>query len=362
VRSKRPVMWRRYHERMRKRTSCWRVMLCQAFCAALAADAANVRLVLNPYESVNWEKTTQHKANLHTHTVASGGKLFLHQVFEEYAKRGYTILAITDHDSCTRWEKSGINPIKDYGLLPVMGQEYSQGDHVNGLFSDYEAHTANMDFLLRGITRHGGFAIINHPGNYWDLDGNGRVPQETRERYLKMLDTNPLVLGIEVVNANHRHPEDVSLWDALLGASMPVRPIWGFANDDMHKSKEIGHAWNIFPLDSLDEAALRQAMLKGQYYFSVRADAHEHGGEREPPLIQKIVHDPAAQTLAVFAAAEGVVLDAEHYQWIADGQVIFKGPILKYNGIGGIGRYVRAEIAGKGGTTYTNPFGFSHGE
>ena len=347
---------------MRNITIVWCVVLWLGFFRGVSAEAANNRLVLNPYEGVDWAKTAQHKANLHTHTVASGGKLFMHQVFEQYAKRGYTILAITDHDLCTRWEKADLHPMRDYGILPVRGQEYSEGEHVNGFFLDYDVRSPNMDFVIHGITSHGGLAIINHPGNYWKPDGQGKVPQETRDQYLKVLDADPLALGIEVVNTNHRNPEDVMLWDVLLSASMPVRPLWGFANDDMHKSKEIGHSWNVFLLDTLDEVALRQAMLKGRFYFSARADAHEHGGESEPPLIQKIVHDPVAQTLAVSAAAEGVILDAEHYQWIADGQTVSKGPLLKYNEVNGIGRYVRLVITGSGGTTYTNPFGFSRRE
>ena len=335
-----------------------RVLFLCAFSAA-AARAENLKLVLNPYEGVDWEKVTQHKANLHTHTVASGGKLFLNQVFEEYAKRGYTILAVTDHDICTRWDKAGVDPLKEYGILPVMGQEYSEGHHVNGLFLNYETRTRDTALLLREIAGHGGLAIINHPGRYWKVDAGGQVPQETREEYAKLLDENPLAVGLEVINKGNRNPHDLTLWDELLKVSMPVRPVWGFANDDMHESKQLGHSWDIFLLDTLDEAALRHAMLKGHFYFSSRGHDHEHDAANEPPLIQAIVHDPAARTLTLRAAADGAVLDAEHFRWIADGQTIGTGPVLSYGQAKGLGRYVRAEVSGKGGTTYTNPFGFS---
>ena len=330
------------------------------FCLAVkVVCAGDLKLVLNPYEGVNWEKTTQNKSNLHTHTVASGGKLFLNQVFTEYAKCGYTILAITDHDLCTKWEKAEINPLKEFGILPVMGQEYSQGQHVNGFFVDDESHSRNLELVAQGITGHGGFAVINHPGRYWEPDENGQVPQETRDEYLRLLDTNPLVLGIEVINKNNRNPHDVLLWDALLCVSMPVRPVWGFANDDMHERKHIGHAWNVFLLDSLDEVSLRHAMLKGCFYFSVRGHDHEHGGENEPPVIQSIIHDPVAQTLTLSAAADGGRLDVEHFRWIAEGKTVAEGAVLKYGQTQGIVKYVRAEMEGLGGKTYTNPFGFS---
>ena len=345
---------------MNVKSVCW-LSSFAVFSAALVS-AEGVKLVLNPYEGVKWEQTTQHKANLHTHTVASGGKLFLNQAFTEYAKRGYTILAVTDHDLCTRWEKAELNPLKDFGILPVMGQEYSKGQHVNGFFTDYEAHSGNMELVVRGIAGHGGLAVINHPGRYWKPDVNGTVPQETRDEYLKLLDENPLVLGIEVINKNNRNPQDMALWDALLGVSMPVRPVWGFANDDMHESKHLGHAWEIFLLDTLDEAALRHALLKGHFYFSFRGNGHEHDGESEPPVFQSIVHDPLAQTLTLSAAADGAVLDAGRYRWIAEGRTVCEGPVLKYGQVRGIGKYVRAEVEGAGGKTYTNPFGFSRVE
>ena len=38
-----------------------------------------------------------YKANLHCHTVISDGKLTKEQIKEEYQKRGYSIVAFTDH-------------------------------------------------------------------------------------------------------------------------------------------------------------------------------------------------------------------------------------------------------------------------
>lgn len=349
------VRWYFAHMLVRKHGWCAALVLGASVTAVFAAE---VRLVLNPYEGVDWEKVTQHKANLHTHTVSSGGKLFLHQVFAEYARRGYEILAITDHDLCTQWEKAGLDPVKEFGILPVMGQEYSQGQHVNGFFLNHETSMRDTAALAREITTRGGFAVINHPGRYWKPDVNGAVPPETRDEYVKLLDENPLILGIEVVNRNNRSPHDVALWDALLGAAMPARPVWGFANDDMHERKHIGQAWNIFLLETLDEVALRHAMLKGHFYFSARENGRGQEAAGDPPVIQSIVHDPAAQTITLSAAADGAVVGAKQCRWIAEGQTVCEGPVLAYSRVRGIGRYVRAEVKGKGGTTFSNPFGF----
>ena len=44
------------------------------------------------------ERQAQFKANLHCHTVLSDGKWTPEQVKEEYKKRGYSVVAITDHE------------------------------------------------------------------------------------------------------------------------------------------------------------------------------------------------------------------------------------------------------------------------
>ncbi len=44
------------------------------------------------------EKKVQFKANLHCHTVLSDGHWTAEQVKEEYKKRGYSVVAITDHE------------------------------------------------------------------------------------------------------------------------------------------------------------------------------------------------------------------------------------------------------------------------
>ncbi|HPB10281.1 MAG TPA: hypothetical protein PLT74_03395 [Kiritimatiellia bacterium] len=324
------------------------------------SQAATRKLTLNPYDSVNWGEVVQNKANLHTHTVSSGGKLLLSQVVEEYARHGYTILAITDHNLCTKWQKAGIDPMTTYGILPVMGQEYSKGHHINGYFTDHADGTGNPDLTLLGITGQGGFAVINHPGRYWKPNTEGLVPDETQAEYLHLLDVNPFVLGIEVINKNNRCPHDAHLWDALLDKAMPSRPVWGFANDDMHERKQIGHSWEVFLLDRLDESTVRHAMLKGHFYFSSRKSGHDHNGLSAPPVIVSVGHDFVSKTITLTAAADGAILSAEHYRWIVGGRTVMTGPTLNYNATRGISNYVRAEIESTGGITYTNPFGFSN--
>lgn len=43
--------------------------------------------------------------------------------------------------------------------------------------------------------------------------------------------------------------------------------------------------------------------------------------------------------------------------WISDGMVIHEGDTLEYRNTANIGSYIRAEVIGEGGITYTDPFG-----
>lgn len=328
--------------------------------AVLGARGATLRLTVNPYADIDWRRVDQHRANLHTHTVESGGEMFSGEVFKEYAALGYTILALTDHNHCTHWEKAGIDPVKQYGILPVMGQEYSKGHHVCGLFLDHKSAVSENGPLAEEIGGHGGVAVLNHPGRYWKPAEEGRLPTSTKDEYLALVLKHPAIAGIEVFNKNDRYPRDLLLWDALLGAAMPGRPVWGFANDDTHERSKIGYSWETFLMDGLNEPAFRSALARGRFYLSVKGKAEK--AEAYPPIIQSVAHDPAARTLTIRAAADGAVLPEKSYRWISNGNVVCEGPVLDYGRTPGIVNYVRAELSGEGGTTYTNPFGFSRAD
>lgn len=325
---------------------------------SLSAFGGHLRLVSNPYARVAWDRVTQHKANLHTHTIAGGGQLFLRQAYEEYARNGYTVLAITDHNLFTAWGRSDIDPLKEFGILQVKGQEYSDSQHVNGLFVDSAKRTKNINSLIRNVGLDGGFAVLNHPGRYWATDVNGLVPPETLARYRSLFSENPCLLGIEVINANNRFAYDFDLWDALLGVFMPERPVWGFANDDMHQARQIAKGWEVLLLEALNEKEVRSAMTTGSFYFSARPPGLSPTFDNEPPVIISLTHDPDARTLNISAAADGEVLAAGHYLWVAEGRTLCEGSVLDYGKLDDSLRYVRAEVSSQGGKTYTNPFGF----
>ncbi|NQU43618.1 hypothetical protein HQ520_10050 [bacterium] len=87
--------------------------------AAAAPSREDLELCLNPYRDVKWDQTEHYKANLHTHTTESDGKLEPAKVIDLYSALGYRALAITDHNRSTwPWETYDRSP-DDYDYTVV---------------------------------------------------------------------------------------------------------------------------------------------------------------------------------------------------------------------------------------------------
>ena len=146
-------------------------------------------IISDPYATVDWESTGRYKANLHTHTTVSDGRLNPHEVVDRYHAQGHTILAITDHNRVTypwtgfsQLEPSGLsrntfatgdlespdlvyqgrNPA-ELGMLAVQGNELSAHHHMGSFFTNHNG-TSTEVASLRAIGEKGGMAMFYHPG------------------------------------------------------------------------------------------------------------------------------------------------------------------------------------------------------
>lgn len=351
-------------------------------------------IVLDPYAEVNWQTFEQHKANLHTHTTQSDGQLTPSQAIDEYRSRGYTILSLTDHNLCT-WSWTDLAEMErkgralqsdnaaakepdvpseerrfprvyayedrvpeEVGMVAIAGNEYSIHQHANSYFVQHENRSRKIEQTINEVGDLGGIMVINHPGRYWDLTDTGSIPEDVIARYVGLYRNNPHVIGMEVINQGKRYKDDVRLWDEVLTALMPERPVWGFSNDDMHVLKKLGRDWDVFLLTSLDGTQVRSAMETGQFYFcTTGTHPEETRSVQETPIITAISHDVIAGILKINASSGDVLLPDEDYKWISQGNVVHTGSTIHYRTIEGIDKYLRAELTGKGGTTYTNPYG-----
>ena len=395
---------------------CIGVVGIAALCAGAGAGEPARTLVVNPYEGVDWATVRHHMAALHVHTLQSDGYHRLEEVVAAYHKAGFTILSITDHDNMEPnrhvewnrvpkeqaspyprdpkpenypanttwpWTDFGGPAPQDLGMVGIEGNELSYVHHINSHFNDFGApdRTMDEDALLEEITKRGGLAFLNHPGikaDWWK-----RQPVEWyAERFEKH---GPEVLaGIEVTNGSvPTEKYDEGLWDQLLARFMPHRPVWGFGTDDMHALHNVRESDSVFPLEELSEAAVREAMLAGRFYFRKSSRANDFRRRRPPAELF-----PRIKAIRVDAQAGSITIDAANYQaiqWISTpeslepaadyltsnapwplGRVVHEGETLLYRETPHIGSYVRIELLRKDGEdlfrTFTNPFGFAAGE
>ncbi|HOJ75212.1 MAG TPA: hypothetical protein PK458_19140 [Phycisphaerae bacterium] len=336
-----------------------------------------IQVVVNPYESVDWAGFQRHKANVHTHTTQSDGSLTPDQVIDEYKARGYSVLAITDHNRCTfPWENWNRYPDL-LNMLAIPGNEASEHHHLNALFINFTTGSTNVDLTLTQIGLAGGLAVLNHPGRY----------NYTVQDYVNWYRTFDHLVAMEVINQGGRFI-DLPLWDQVLSIMMPDRPVWGVAADDMHSMSHLGRDWltylvppaasetetqsvtgwedrpwmQSFLSDTApDGAVVRQATERGQYYFSsVGTHPTAVRSVAETPVIDSILVDHAAGTITVSASSGGQPLPADKYRWVSMASEVQVGPTINYRTTPGVDKYVRAELIGQGGTTFTNPFGIAY--
>jgi hypothetical protein len=334
------------------------IMRIVAISILSGGSALAVTPIINPYAQVNWETYGKHKANLHTHTLAhrfrgdgaiifvngliqapdgrilqesregynarepypafrnargrrggSDGSLSPTAKIDAYHRRGYTILALTDHNMVTYpWQNYGRQP-SALGMLAVPGCEPSRHHHIGSYFNDYDGSATNLVESLKTIGARNGLAVLFHPGRY----------DHGVDWYADLYKKYEHLIGLEVYNQGNRYPQDRALWDALLTRLMPHRPVWGMANDDAHGPGHIGLNWQIFLLPELSEEALRHAMHQGHSFFSYAYEGHLPDGDKNVPVIEAIRVDSAIGQIAIEATGY------ETIDWISAGQVIAGG-------------------------------------
>ncbi len=363
------------------RTATTSVAACFALAASLqgVAHGAALEVVVNPYQHVDWKSIHQYKGNLHTHTTESDGSFEPAKVIDLYHEHGYDMLAITDHNKFVwPWEAYGRSP-ETLGMTAVRGNELSRHHHALSLFCEYETESEDLDEALAGVAAAGGMAILCHPAMHWEgdraqtsrlrrlLDESARpksVPEEEVPRYVDLFKRHAHLTAVEVSNASeplYRYPLDRQLWDKLLEALMPERPVWGVNTDDMHSLDHFGREFVVFLTEDRDASRLRQALVDGAYCFcSRRVPESAAPSSAAPPRVDAVEHDAAAHVLRATASVDGAALPDDAYAWISRGEVVHAGPALPYRETEGLGNYVRLEITAKGGTTFLNPFGFKN--
>lgn len=331
----------------------------------LFAGCGNKWEISNPYETVDLANHGRYKANLHTHTTRSDGRLNPHTVVDIYHSLGYNILAITDHNEVTYpWtDFSSMNVSntsltrmandpesmpenfiyenrdpQELGMVAIQSNELSRHHHIGSFFNDHNG-TIEVQESLDALVEKNGISMMYHPGRYdFDLDW-----------YLGFYDKYDHLVGMEIYNQGDRYPNDRNLWDNVLSKTMPHRAVWGYSNDDMHSASHIGRNWNVFYLPELSTDWLRRGMTEGLFTWVYAPNGHDGA---LPAEIHSVQVKPNKGTISISTSG----YDSIH--WISAGEIIHRGNTIKLNQLENDPIYVRAVLFGKDETVVgTQPFG-----
>ncbi len=122
-------------------------------------------------------KANFYKANLHTHSVLSDGVLSVEQIKEEYKKRGYSVVAFTDHEHLI--DNSHLNDenflaitscevaIKEFAEQSTLKNHQMRVAHLNFYALDPKntvtpCYNSTYDHFVNDLNRH----LIKHDGEY----------------------------------------------------------------------------------------------------------------------------------------------------------------------------------------------------
>ncbi len=375
--------------------------------------------IINPYNNVTElikNKENHYKTNLHTHSTYSDANNTMVEMVEGFYDNDFDILAFAEHGILGKeWDQEpSIIPLYLFQLLwhgkrehPTTKQYYdilngthktklnsrtkTRGlncvpnaieanmftlvkNHVNGYFTDDACEGLcgkenDFEEPIRKIEKSGGVSHINHPTDWLKAykDPDCAKVEKNVDFFADLLRRYKSCLGIEVLNMyDGPNRSDRILWDELLKKLIPEgeRTVWGFANSDAHRVREIDTAFMDFILPEFSQDNLRSAMENGNFFSIARYAKNELGedfvGVGPTPFVNEVTVDEEANTITI----KGVNTDT--IEWVADGEVIKsdrfdsdKEAISTINladYADNISCYVRAQLKGRGGICLTQAF------
>ena len=198
------------------------------------------------------------KSALHTHTTNSDGKFSPEEVIGLYQKKGYDVLAFTDHrktNPVSSYDGKNMTLLSGIELHPAGPRDIRW--HILGLgvpenFSGCEP--ASGQEAVDAVLDSGGVAFAAHP--YWC----GFTAAEVAS--LKGIS------GIEVYNSSCRYigkEYNMSYWDELLDAGCRYSAL---AVDDVHHPHDLFRGFTMIIAPDKSPQSLINALRNGDFYAS----------------------------------------------------------------------------------------------
>lgn len=236
-------------------------------------------------------QTCYYKANLHTHSTISDGRIAPEAVKQAYKEKGYQILAMTDHNIAV--DHSNMNDA-DFLMLtgvevditaqhgaPFAGQTYHLNliakkpgnvcfpvctaydvspapDYIGKMQCekmDLQCNPEDANKLIARANEMGFLVIYNHPT--WSCQSYPDYASLKGLWALEIRNSESIVAGINENNAR--------VYKDLLNLGNRLYPIGA---DDMHKEKGLGLSWIMVGAKELSYPSVIEALEKGDFYMS----------------------------------------------------------------------------------------------
>jgi predicted metal-dependent phosphoesterase TrpH len=258
---------------------------------------------------------------LHAHTTNSDGDLSPDQLVTHYERKGFDVLAITDH-----WVRSDAPSTDRLLVIPSSELSCVMPGEPDGHLLAYGIDDDPLEFV-RGrpdlaaaatwVREHGGVAYLAHP--YWT---------GTSVSGLGLADG---VAGLEIYNAGCELEVGRGLstvhWDELLergGLCLGIA-----ADDSHHADVDSGFAWTWARVTERSQAAVLEALATGAFYSSTAPLIHElhvEGGHVEvrcSPCRRITLCTGRRRGSSVSAGPSGYRFGAEILEESDDGGIVY---------------------------------------
>lgn len=266
------------------------------------------------------EHGTFYKANMHCHSTLSDGEFSPEKLKGEYMKRGYSVIAFSDHEKFYTH-----NELSDDRFLAVNSYEidisnwdtddghYVRCYHFNAYAlnngenapvlpkPDYK-DTAAINRFIQKLNESGYLVCYNHP--YWSM--------QTLDDYRELEG----LFGMEIFNYSAYIGDGIDgnqtqVYETMLRLG---KRLFCLATDDNHDRKPIGHPHNdsfggfiMIKAESLDYGTVMKALQAGSFYASAGPAIEELYAEDG---VAKIKCSPAVRITMNTAGRRGGVVNA----------------------------------------------------
>jgi len=237
------------------------------------------------------------KTCLHTHSTVDDGHMSHEEVKEIYKSRGYSVIALTDHETCFTH-----HDLTDENFLMLTGYEMltNQWDQPAGYFKTYHFNFIAKDpnnrwqiynpkYRPRAAHHAPNIICDGYEDREYDVEQMNNIIARANEKGFlvtynhaiwSMQDTRDYIglkglWGVEVFNGEcymlGYDSETNHVYQELLKEGNRVFPL---AVDDTHSPRAVGMGWVMVGAKELTYPSVIEALEKGDFYASTGPEIH----------------------------------------------------------------------------------------